>query len=168
MLNYKKFTKNYGENRVQRITTWVLMSMEKYASEQARKTVSQNEAHMTGGPGLVPTSGWHIEHSITSHRSKHSWLASPAEASLLIDAKAGRVWATSQHVFSRKTLQSVKSLRPLAALFGGFPSDLNGGKRPPGDMHTSTDFPGLQCSYGSSIRRQPNSSQQNSRKKTQR
>lgn len=79
----------------------------------------------------MPTCGSQIEHSNNSQRCKHSWLASPVEASLLMDSKAGCVWAVSQQVFLRKTLQRVKSFRPLLALFGGFPSDENGAKRPP-------------------------------------
>jgi hypothetical protein len=42
--------------------------MEKYDSEQALKTISQNDAHTTGGPGLTPTRGSHIEHSSNSHK----------------------------------------------------------------------------------------------------
>lgn len=84
-----------------------------------------------------------MEHSNNSHNCKHSWLASPVEASLLIDSKAGCVWDTSQHVFLRNTLQRVKSLGPLLTFLGGFPSEENGGKRPPGEIHTPSGLPTL-------------------------
>jgi hypothetical protein len=48
--------------------TWVFISTEKYASEQALKTISQNDAHTTGGPGLTPTRESQIEHSSNSHK----------------------------------------------------------------------------------------------------
>lgn len=124
--------------------TWVFASTEKYALEQAWKTLSQREAHIRGGPSWTPTRGSQIEHSNSSHNCKHSWLASPAEASLLMDNKARCVWATSQHVFLRNTLQRVKSLGPLVTFRGGFPSDEKGGKRPPGEMHTPLVLPAFQ------------------------
>jgi len=52
----------------QRVFTCVFISMEKYDSEQALKTISQNDAHIAGGPGLTPTLGSHIEHSSNSHK----------------------------------------------------------------------------------------------------
>lgn len=116
--------------------TCVFTSIAKYASEQALKTMSQNDAHITGGPGLTPTRGSQIEHSSSSHRWRHSWLPSPVDASFLTESRAENVWDTSQHVFCRNTLQSARSLRPLAALPGRLPSDEKAGNRPPGETHT--------------------------------
>ena len=58
-------------------------------------------------------------------------------------SSAGYVWATSQQVFRRNTLQRVRSLGPLLTFFGGFPSDENGGKRPPWETQSPSDFPTL-------------------------
>lgn len=77
---------------------------------------------MTGGPGFTPTRGSQIEHSNSSHNCKHSCVASPVEANLLIVRKAGSVWVLSQQVRLRKTLQRFKSRDPLLTLVGGFPS----------------------------------------------
>jgi len=63
------------------------------------------------------------------------------EASFLTETKAGYVCATSQHVYFLKTPQKTKSLGPLATFPGGFPSDRNGGKRPPDDLHTCFNPP---------------------------
>lgn len=101
---------------------------------------------MLGGPRCTPTRGSQIEHSKNSHNCKHSWLASPDDASLLMVSKAGCVWVASQHVFLRKTLQSVKSLGPLLAFLGGLPTFENGGNRPPGEMQTSLVLPAPKAS----------------------
>ena len=82
-----------------------------------------------------------MEHSSNSHKCKHSGPASPDEANFLTDTSAGCVWATSQQVFWRNTLQRVRSLDPLVTRFGGFPSEENGGKRPPWEMHTLSGLP---------------------------
>ena len=101
---------------------------------------------MLGGPRCTPTLGSQIEHSKNSHKFKHSWLASPDDASLLMDSKAGCVWVASQHVSLRKTLQSVRSLGPFLAFVGGLPTFENGGNRPPGDMQTSLVLPAARAS----------------------
>lgn len=85
--------------------------------------------------------GSQIEHSNNSHNCKHSGLASPAEANFLMASSAGCVWATSQQVFLRNTLQRVRSLGPLLTRFGGFPSEVNGGKRLPWEIHTLSGLP---------------------------
>lgn len=99
----------------------------------------------------MPTLGSQIEHSNSSQRCRHSWLACPVEASFLTETKAGYVCATSQHVYFRKTPQKTKSLGPLATFPGGFPSDRNGGKRPPDDLHTCFNPPTSNSMKSSSI-----------------
>ncbi|KAL4556250.1 hypothetical protein LXL04_038895 [Taraxacum kok-saghyz] len=44
---------------------------------------------MTGDPGCTPTCGSQIEHSRSSHKCKHSSVASPVEANRLTASKAG-------------------------------------------------------------------------------
>lgn len=128
-------------NKLKLKQTCVLASMEKYALEQAWYTLLQKEVHKTGGPACTPTRGSQIEHSNISHKCKHSWLASPVEASFLMDSKAGCVCVTSQQVFPRNILQRFKSLGPFFTFFGGFPSFENRGKRPPGEMQTPLSLP---------------------------
>lgn len=84
-----------------------------------------------------------MEHSSNSHSCKHSGLASPVEANFLTDTSAGCVWDTSQQVFLRNTLQRVRSLGPLFTRRGGFPSEENGGKRPPWEVHNLSGLPAL-------------------------
>ena len=116
--------------------TCVSALLEKYASLQASKTLSQKEAQMRGGPGWIPTSGLQIEHSNNSNKCRQSWLASPWVAKFLTATKAGVVWAGEQHVLLRNTRHIDRSLDPLPTELGGFPADSYGGKRPPLETHT--------------------------------
>ena len=62
-----------------------------------------------------------MEHSNNSHKCKHSWLASPAEANFLIDRKAGCVWVTSQHVYGEKPCKESDPDVPCLLFWEAYP-----------------------------------------------